>query len=65
MIDCGADEAEAVTNMFLVKLAYILKNTRMYRQDGGDKSVYAIIEKLFADEELAKIKRVLIKAAQV
>lgn len=65
LIDCGADEPEAVTYMFLSKLAYILKNTRMYRQDGGDKAVFAIIEKLFADEELTKIKRVLTKTAQV
>ena len=63
MMFCGADEAEAVTNMFLVKLALILKNTRMYRADGGDKAVYALIEKLFPDEELIKIKRALTKPA--
>ena len=65
LIDCGADEPEAVTNMFLSKLAYVLKNTRMYRQDGGDKAVYAAIEKLFTEEELTKIKRVLTKTVQV
>ncbi|MDE7379866.1 MAG: glycoside hydrolase family 3 C-terminal domain-containing protein [Clostridia bacterium] len=65
LIDCGSDEAEAVTNMFLGKLAYILKNTRAYRQDDGSKKVYEIIEKLFVDEDLTKIKRLFIKAAQV
>ncbi|MDE6557850.1 MAG: hypothetical protein K2K39_01965, partial [Clostridia bacterium] len=65
MIDCGADEAEAVTQMFLAKLAFILKNTHAYRQDGGEKTVFGIIERLFADEELLKIKRVLNKPAKV
>lgn len=64
LIDGGADEPEAVTNMFLAKLGYILKNTRSYRKDGGEKTVFAIVEKLFPDEELTKIKRVLTKSAQ-
>ncbi|MDE7086849.1 MAG: hypothetical protein K2O67_01520, partial [Clostridia bacterium] len=61
VIDCGAEEPEAVTHMFLSKLAYILKNTLTYRKDGGEKAVFTMIEKLFADEELTKIKRVLTK----
>lgn len=65
MLACGADEPEAVTNMFLAKLSYILKNTRMFRQDGGDKAVFAIVEKLFADEELTKIKRSLTKYTRI
>lgn len=65
MLSCGADEPEAVTNMFLTKLSYILKNTRMYRQDDGDKAVFAIIEKLFGDEELTKIKRSLAKHVRI
>ncbi len=65
MLSCGADEAEAVTNMFLSKLSYILKNTRMFRQDGGDKAVFAVVEKLFGDEELTKIKRSLTKTVRV
>lgn len=65
MLACGADEPEAVTNMFLAKLSYILKNTRMYRADGGEKSVFAIVEKLFADEELTKLKRSLAKQVRV
>lgn len=62
MMGCGSEESEAVTYMFISKLAYLLKNTRMYRQNGGEKTVYGIIEKLFADEELTKIKRVLTKS---
>ncbi len=65
MLACGADEPEAVTNIFLAKLSYILKNTRMFRQDGGEKAVFAIVEKLFADEELTKIKRSLTKIVRV
>lgn len=65
MMACGADEPEAVTNMFLAKLSYILKNTHMFRQDGGEKEVYSIVEKLFADEELTKIKRSLTKRVRV
>ena len=51
--------------MFLTKLAYILKNTRAYRQEEGDKNIYATIEKLFVDEELGKIKRALTKTVKV
>ena len=65
MIDCGADEAEAVVGMFLSKLGYIIKNTRAYRQDGGEKTVYALIEKLFTEIELTKIKRLLNKPSRV
>ncbi len=61
LIDCGGDEHDALINMFLVKLVYLLKNTRTYRQDGGDKAVFGLIEKLFAEEELTKIQRALTK----
>ncbi|MCM1437710.1 MAG: glycoside hydrolase family 3 C-terminal domain-containing protein [Roseburia sp.] len=65
MLACGADEPEAVTNMFLAKLSYILKNTHAFRQEGGEKTVFAMVEKLFADEELTKIKRSLAKRVRV
>ncbi|MDE6690906.1 MAG: hypothetical protein K2K04_02955, partial [Clostridia bacterium] len=65
LLSCGADEPDAVTNMFLAKLSYILKNTRMFRQDDGEKAVYGIVEKLFGDEELTKIKRSLTKIVRV
>lgn len=65
LLSCGADEPDAVTNMFLAKLSYILKNTRMFRQDDGEKTVYGIVEKLFGDEELTKIKRSLTKHVRV
>ena len=64
MMNCGADEAEAVVGMFLSKLGYILKNTRAYRQDGGEKAVFALIERLFTEIELTKIKRLLTKPAR-
>ncbi|MDE7301102.1 MAG: hypothetical protein K2N47_02925, partial [Clostridia bacterium] len=61
IMDCGGDEADAVVNVFLAKLVYILKNTHMYKNDGCEQAVFALIEKLFADEDLTKIQRALTK----
>lgn len=62
LLDCGCDEADAITEMFLSKLVYALKNTRTYKRDDGEKQIFSIIEKLFTDEELTKIQRALSKA---
>ena len=61
IIECGGDEAEAFTQMFICKLVPLLKNTRLYKQDGGDRTLSGVIEKLFPEEELAKIQKALIK----
>ena len=61
IMECGGDEAEAFTQMFVCKLVPLLKNTRLYKQDGGDRTLSGIIEKLFPEEDLAKIQKALVK----
>lgn len=61
ILECGGDEAEAFTQMFVCKIVPLLKTTRTYRQDGGDRTLSGIIEKLFPEEELAKIQKALVK----
>lgn len=62
LLECGADESECVKDMLLSKIAPLLKLTRAYAADGGDKTVLGIIEKIFGDEDTAKIQRALSKA---
>lgn len=62
ILDCGGDEAECLTALFLFKIAPVLKQTRMYKSEGGDKTVFGIIEKLFAEDDLTKIQKALTKA---
>ncbi len=62
LLECGGDEAECITDIFLAKIVPVLKLTRTYLQDGGEKTVFGIIEKLFNEEELTKIQRALTKA---
>lgn len=61
LLECGGDEAECITGVFLAKIIPLLKLTKTYAQDGGDKTVFGIIEKLFNEEELTKIQRALAK----
>ncbi len=62
LLECGGDEAECITDIFLAKLVPLLKLTKAYAQDGGDKTVFGIVEKLFGEEELTKIQRALAKS---
>ncbi|MDE7082453.1 MAG: glycoside hydrolase family 3 C-terminal domain-containing protein [Clostridia bacterium] len=62
ILECGGDEAECVTDIFLAKIVPVLKLTKTYSQDGGEKTLFGIIEKLFNEEELTKIQRALSKA---
>lgn len=62
LLECGGDEAECITDVFLAKIVPLLKLTKTYAQDGGDKTVFGIIEKLFNEEELTKIQRALAKS---
>ncbi len=62
LLECGGDEPECVTAIFLAKIVPVLKLTRTYSQDGGEKTLFGIIEKLFNEEELTKIQRALSKA---
>ncbi|MDE6667121.1 MAG: glycoside hydrolase family 3 C-terminal domain-containing protein [Clostridia bacterium] len=61
LLECGGDEAECITDIFLAKIVPLLKLTKTYAQDGGDKTVFGIVEKLFNEEELTKIQRALNK----
>lgn len=61
LLECGGDEAECITDIFLAKIVPLLKLTRAYSKDGGDKALFGIIEKLFNEEELTKIQRALSK----
>ncbi|MCH5149009.1 MAG: glycoside hydrolase family 3 C-terminal domain-containing protein [Clostridiales bacterium] len=61
IMECGGDEGEAFTQMFTCKIVPLLKNTRAYKQSDGDKNLSGLIEKLFPDEEIAKIKKALVK----
>lgn len=61
LLDCGADEAEAFEQMLICKLVPLLKTTRLYKQEGGDRTISDIIEKLFPDEEITKIQKALAK----
>lgn len=64
IMGCGGDEAEAFTQMFLSKLVPLFKATRLYRQDGGDRTLFGMVEKIFSDEDLEKIKKVLLKSGE-
>lgn len=61
IMECGGDEGEAFTQMFTSKIVPLLKTTRAYKQDDGDRNLSGIIEKLFPEEEIAKIKKALVK----
>ena len=64
LLSCGADESEAFTAMFTAKIVALLKNLQMYKADKGDKTIFGIIEKLFGDENLTKIRKALMKASR-
>ena len=61
IMECGGDEAEAFTQLFVCKLVPLLKTTKLYKQDDGERTLSGIIEKLFPEEELTKIQKALAK----
>ena len=61
IMDCGGDEGEAFTQMFICKLIPLIKTTRLYRQEGGERTLSGVIEKLFPEEEITKIQKALVK----
>ena len=60
LMDCGADESEALINMFIVKIILLLKVSKAYKKENGGKTLYGIIEKLFGDENLSAIQKALV-----
>ena len=64
LLECGGDESEALINMFLAKIILLLKVSKAYKKEDGGKTLYGIIEKLFGDENLSAIQKVLLSGAE-
>ncbi len=62
LMDCGGDEHEAVTGMFISKIVPLLKVSRAYKKESGGKTLYGIIEKLFGEENLSAVQRALVSS---
>ena len=60
LIECGGDENEAVVNMFTAKIVPLLKVSKAYKKENGGKTLFGIIEKLFADENLSAVQKALV-----
>lgn len=63
LMECGADESEAFQTVFTAKLVPLLRLLNTYKEEGGDKTVFGIIEKLFAEEDVSRIKKQLVHGA--
>lgn len=61
LIECGGDEQEAFSIAFTSKIVPVLKTLKTYKKENGDKTIFGIIEKIFDDEDLAKIQKTLMK----
>ena len=61
LIECGGDEQEAFMVAFTSKITPVLKTLRSYKKENGDRTIFGIIEKIFEDEDLAKIQKALMK----
>ncbi len=59
ILECGGDEAEALSAAFLCKIVPLLKTVGLYKKEGGGKTLFGFIEKLFSDDELTKIQKAL------
>lgn len=61
LLECGGDDSEAFSNIFVGKIVPILKNTATYKKDGGEKTIIGLVEKIFNEEDLGRIKKALNK----
>ncbi|MDE6505596.1 MAG: glycoside hydrolase family 3 C-terminal domain-containing protein [Clostridia bacterium] len=59
ILECGGDESEALSSALLCKIVPLLKATKLYKKEGGAKTLFGFIEKLFPDGELTKIQKAL------
>ncbi len=59
LMSCGADEGKALECLFLAKIVPLLKTSRAYAQEGGETAIYDLIRKIFAEEDLTKVQKVL------
>lgn len=62
LLECGADESETLIAMLTGKVVARLKTLNLYKREGGDKTVFGMIEKLFAEENLTKVRKALTKS---
>lgn len=60
LLECGADENEALVNMFTAKIVPLLKVCKAYKKEKGGLTVYGMIEKLFGEENLSAVQRALV-----
>ena len=61
LLECGGDDSEAFSNIFVGKIVPILKNTATYKKDGGERTIIGLVEKIFNEEDLGRIKKALNK----
>lgn len=61
LLECGADESEALIAMLTGKVVARLKTLNLYKHDGGDKKVFDMLQKLFAEENLTRVRKALAK----
>ncbi len=57
LLECGADESEALLKLLFAKVIPVLKLTQFYEADDGDASLCALFEKAFPEEDITKIRR--------
>ena len=49
MLSCGADQNDALNSMFKMRVIPMLKRTKAYKENHGDKVIIELIEKIFED----------------
>ena len=58
-MDCGGDEVDALDSILAEKLVPIIKTLKIYKQEGGIKTMVSLFEKHFGEENIPKAKRAL------
>lgn len=57
LMECGADESEALLKLLFTKVIPVLKLTQFYEAEGGDAALCDLFEKAFPEEDITKIRR--------
>jgi len=61
LMECGADENEALLKVLFAKVIPVLKTTEFYRKENGDTELLSLLEKLFPDEDAANFGRAVLR----
>ncbi len=64
LMACGAAESEALTSLLRFKIVPFLKTSRLYEQEDGITVFSDYMQKLFPDEELVKVQKLLSERPQ-